>query len=81
MNRDDVRCREVVEVLSDYFEGALPVEQRAALEQHLLTCEGCVNYVDQMRTSIRLTGRLQEEDVPGPVMDKVMQMFSERSGA
>lgn len=79
MKRDDVRCREVVDVLSDYFEGALPVEQRALLEQHLLFCEGCSNYVDQMRTSIRLTGRLQEEDVPAPVMDKVLQMFSERS--
>lgn len=81
MNRDEVRCREVVGVLSDYFEGALPVQQRAALEQHLLMCEGCTNYVDQMRTSIRLTGRLQEEDVPAPVMEKVLQMFRERSGA
>lgn len=79
MNRDDVQCREVVEVLSDYFEGALPTEQRAALEQHLLTCEGCSTYVDQMRTSIRLTGRLQEEDVPSPVMDKLLQMFRERA--
>lgn len=81
MNRDEVQCREVVGVLSDYFEGALPVEQRAALEQHLLMCEGCTNYVDQMRTSIRLTGRLQEEDVPAPVMEKMLQMFRERSGA
>jgi hypothetical protein len=32
-----------------------------------------------MRTSIGLTGRLQEEDVPEPVMDKVLQMFKDRS--
>ncbi|HSE08795.1 MAG TPA: zf-HC2 domain-containing protein [Nocardioidaceae bacterium] len=79
MNPDDVQCREVVSVLTDYLEGALPAEQRAALEQHLLTCEGCTNYVAQMRTSIGLTGRLKEEDVPEPVMDKVLQMFQERS--
>ena len=79
MNPDDVQCREVVTVLTDYLEGALPAEQRAALEQHLLTCEGCTNYVDQMRTSIDLTGRLQEEDVPEPVMDNVLQMFQDRS--
>lgn len=79
MNRDDVPCREVVELLTDYFEGALPVEQRAALEQHLLTCEGCTRFVDQMRTTIRLTGRLQEEDVPSPVLDKMVQMLRERT--
>ncbi|MBY9076579.1 zf-HC2 domain-containing protein [Nocardioides sp. WL0053] len=75
---DEVQCREVVNVLTDYLDGALPAEQRAALEQHLLTCEGCTNYVDQMRTSIGLTGRLQEEDVPQAVMDKVLQMFQDR---
>lgn len=78
MDRDDVRCREVVEVLTDYLEGALPVAQRAALEQHLLTCEPCVGYLEQMRTSIVLTGRLQEEDVPPQVMDRMLRMFEER---
>lgn len=79
MNPDEVQCREVVDVLTDYLEGALPADQRAALEQHLLTCEGCTSYVDQMRTSIGLTGRLQQEDVPAAVMDKVLQMFEDRS--
>lgn len=78
MERDDVRCREVVEVLTDYLEGAMPAKQRAALEQHLLTCEPCANYLEQLRTSIALTGRLQEEDVPPQVMDRVLQMFEEQ---
>lgn len=81
MNRDDVQCREVVDVLTDYLEGAMPPEQRAALEQHLLTCEGCTNYVEQLRMSIALTGRLQEEDVPPQVMDRILNMFEERSSS
>ncbi len=81
MNRDDVKCREVVDVLTDYLEGAMPPEQRAALEQHLLTCEGCTNYVEQLRMSIALTGRLQEEDVPPQVMDRILNMFRERSSS
>lgn len=79
MKRDEVLCREVVEVLTDYLEGALPVEQRVALEQHLLLCEGCANHVEQLRTTIALTGRLREEEVPPQVMERVLRMFEERS--
>ena len=78
MIRDDVRCSEVVTVLTDYFDGALPADERVALEQHLLFCEGCVSFVDQLRTTVGLTGRLVQEDVPTPVMDRLLQMFGER---
>lgn len=78
MKIDEVQCREVVELLTDYLEGALPPDERAALEQHLLTCEGCTNYLQQLRTSILLTGRLQEEAVPPQIVEKVVHMFQER---
>lgn len=79
MRPDEVQCKEVVEVLTDYLEGELPPEGRAALEQHLLTCEPCATYLQQLRTSISLTGRrLQEEDVPPQVFEAVVRMFEER---
>jgi hypothetical protein len=78
MIRDDVRCREVVELLGDYLEGVLPVERRATLEQHLLFCESCATFLDQLRTSIALTALLREEDVPSQVGDRVLRMFQER---
>lgn len=78
MNRDEVQCREVVEVLTDYLEGVLPAEERVALEQHLLTCEGCTNFLGQLRTSIDLTGRVDQEQVPPRVMDAVLRMFQQR---
>lgn len=78
MIRDDVRCSEVVTVLTDYFDGALPADERVALEQHLLFCEGCVSFVEQLRTTVGLTGRLVQADVPTPVMDRLLQMFGER---
>lgn len=78
MNRDEVRCREVVEVLTDYLEGALPVQDRVALEQHLLTCVGCTNFLSQLRTSIALTGDLQQEAVPPELIDAVLLMYQRR---
>jgi len=79
VKRDDVRCQEVVEVLTDYLEGALAAEDREALEQHLLACAGCAAHLQQLRTTVRLTGRLSDDDVPPPIMERLLATFVERS--
>lgn len=78
MNRDEVQCREVVAVLTDYLEGVLPVEERVALEQHLLICEGCTNFLAQLRTSIALTGVPEVDGVPAQLMDTVLRIYLQR---
>ena len=78
MNRD-VACRQVVELLTDYLEGALDGGDRVALEQHLLTCAGCTTYLEQLRSSIQVTQNLRPEDVPDQLMDRLLRIFEERS--
>jgi predicted anti-sigma-YlaC factor YlaD len=78
MNRDEVQCREVVAVLTDYLEGVLPVEERVALEQHLLICEGCTNFLAQLRTSIALTGVPEVDEVPPQLMDTVLRIYLQK---
>jgi anti-sigma factor RsiW len=56
-------CAQFVEIISDYIEGALPLADKARVEEHLEVCPGCVYYLDQLKTTIRLTGRLRPEDV------------------
>jgi anti-sigma factor RsiW len=56
-------CREMVELITDYLEGALSRSQRRRFEAHLADCEHCTEYLSQMRSTIRLTGRLQAEDL------------------
>ena len=51
-------CNELVELITDYLEGALGPEDRERFEDHLAGCEGCQAYVDQMRETIRAAGRL-----------------------
>jgi anti-sigma factor RsiW len=48
---------------TSYFEGALSPEERAAFEHHIGTCDGCGEYVHQMRQTIELTGQLTPSDV------------------
>jgi anti-sigma factor RsiW len=53
-----VRCSWMVEMVTDYLEGALSHAARTALERHLRTCEGCAAYLGQIRSTIRLTALL-----------------------
>jgi anti-sigma factor RsiW len=58
---DEMSCRELVEVVTDYLEGKLPDADRVRLETHLAECPACVEYIAQMRETIDALGEL-----PGP---------------
>jgi hypothetical protein len=49
-----VSCQELVELVTEYFEGTLTEAQRAAFDEHLSLCPGCLTYVEQMRTTIAI---------------------------
>lgn len=53
-------CQELVELVTDYFEDALPESERTRFDAHLDECEGCRLYLDQMRTTIRLAASSEE---------------------
>ena len=64
MTRTDVEhltCRELVEVLTDYLDGALEPGERADIERHIVICRGCSNYVEQFCSTIGLLGRIADE--------------------
>lgn len=58
---EQLSCQELVELVTDYLEGVLPEDERARFEEHLAICDGCHTYVDQMRTTLRVTGELEAE--------------------
>lgn len=74
-----ISCQEVVELVTDYLEGALPEEDVARFEQHLELCDGCRYYVEQMRITIATVGRIDESDVPDEVRAGLLDAFRERS--
>jgi predicted anti-sigma-YlaC factor YlaD len=60
---DEMRCVEFVELITDYLEGNVSEEQQSRMEHHLEGCAGCRAALGQIRTVIRLTGRLTAADV------------------
>ena len=72
---DDLTCRELVELVTDYLEGALTLGERRRFERHLGTCSVCPRYLEQLRATIRVLGRLHEDDVPEPARNALMDAF------
>jgi anti-sigma factor RsiW len=68
-------CREVVELVTAYLEGALSEGEEVRFEEHLAMCDGCAAYLDQMRTTIALAGRLDPEAVDLEACDRLMHTF------
>jgi hypothetical protein len=68
-------CREVVELLTDLLSDAMPPEDRARLEQHLLVCPPCTLHLVQLKTTIGLTGELGRADDPTVAPARVVELF------
>ena len=68
-------CQELVELVTSYLEGALPPEERAGFEHHIDGCDGCGEYVHQMRQTIELTGRLMAADVSPEAEAALLAVF------
>jgi len=68
-------CREVIDLLTDYVEDALPGQERRLVEAHLAICDGCTTYLEQMRETIRLTGMLTEEQIPDAERERLLDAF------
>ena len=64
----DLMCREVVEVVTEYLDGAMQGADRVRLEQHLLACPPCTAHLAQLRATLELAGRLRKE-TPAPEPD------------
>jgi len=59
----DIVCKELVELLTDF------------LEQHLVWCPGCSEYLRQFRATIGATRKLAEEDLPEGVKENLLDAF------
>lgn len=72
---DDIVCREMVELMSDYLEGGLVGDELARFERHLAGCDGCDRALDQLRQTVRLTGMLRVEDVPAEGREVLLGVY------
>ena len=66
MSADEVTCQQFVELVTDYFEGTLTTPTLSRVEEHLVMCDWCVAYLEQMQATIASLGALGEAHSPEP---------------
>jgi anti-sigma factor RsiW len=65
-------CQELVELVTDYLEGAMSREDAARFEAHVAACPGCETYLEQVRSTIAVTNASSdavEPEVVSPLLD------------
>jgi hypothetical protein len=80
---EHLSCQEIVELITDYLEGALPRDTVRLFEEHLNFCDGCVTYLDEMRATIAAVGRVDivEEEIPDETRESLLTAFRHWQGA
>jgi anti-sigma factor RsiW len=74
----DIACIDLVEMVTDYLEGALGDERRTTFEAHLSTCDGCRVYVEQMRETRERLGHVPRDpagDLPEVARQELLAAF------
>lgn len=70
----ELACRDIVELVTAYLEDALNARDRERFEEHLVFCDGCGAYLEQMRTTITATGRL-DDALPPELETRLLEAF------
>jgi anti-sigma factor RsiW len=73
-----MRCRQVVDKISEYLDGGLDPEMVRELERHLEHCEDCRVVVDTTRKTIEIFYETEPAPLPVDVRERLSQMFAER---
>jgi anti-sigma factor RsiW len=71
----EMPCRELVELVTEYLENRLPQVDRVRFEAHLAECDYCETYLEQMRQTIRVLGRLPEKSLSTEARDAMLAAF------
>lgn len=58
---EHISCHEVVELVTDYLEGALPEHRAREVHDHLEECVDCLRYLGQIQLTAELLAHLDDD--------------------
>lgn len=74
-NPNDMSCKDLVELVTDYLEDALSPTDRQRFDLHIGKCDWCKLYIDQIRLTIKAAGKLTEDSIEPRVKEELLAVF------
>lgn len=74
----ELECREFVEQVTAFLEGALSAEAEQDFIDHLALCDGCGRYLEQMRQTAQALTGLPADALPGDARSALLNAFRTR---
>jgi predicted anti-sigma-YlaC factor YlaD len=71
----DLVYQQAVELVTDYLEGALSRRGWRRFESHLRACPNCRAYLEQIRTTIRLTDAMEPQNLPAEARADLIELY------
>ena len=75
MRRKPLNCQELVELVTDYLEGALSPADLRRFDEHIALCDACVEYLRQLRETIRVVGTITPDDLSPEAEAELLTVF------
>ena len=70
-------CKELTELVTDYFEGHLPFGERLRFQLHVGMCGPCRRYLRQMRLTVDTLGCMPSEPIPEAAREELLKRFQD----
>jgi hypothetical protein len=76
MSSLDISCANMSELVTDYFEDALPADEHTSFEIHLVFCSDCLAYLGQMRATVHELSALPAPEIDADERRRLLDAFS-----
>ncbi len=73
-----LRCRDIVELLDDYLDGALNPKDAAGLAAHLAGCVDCTAFMRTYRGTVSTSRELRESELPPELRERLLTFLAQR---
>lgn len=72
---DSMDCHVLVELVTAYLDGVLDLDTRARFDVHLTECDGCDNYLQQLRSTVDTLGKVGADELDPAFRDRLLTAF------